>query len=74
MDDARDARDARDDLFAGLRVERTRRDDGRYVIYFSWPQEGPPPSERPGADRASAARSQPWNVSSGPPDERDPRV
>lgn len=69
-----DARDARDDLFAGLRAERIARDDGRYVIYFSWPQEEPSPSERAGTEPASAAMSQPWNVSSGPPDKREPRV
>jgi hypothetical protein len=65
--------------FSSLRVERVVRDDGRYVIYFSWPQEEPPPSERAGADPSSAAKSKPWNVSSGPPDddppaEREPRV
>jgi hypothetical protein len=60
--------------FSSVRVERVVRDDGRYVIYFSWPQERLPPSERAGAGPASAATSQPWNVSSGPPDEREPRV
>ena len=69
-----DAREARDDPFAGLRVEREVRDDGRYVIYFSWPQEGPSPSEGAGAEPSTAAASQPWNVSSGPPDEREPHV
>jgi hypothetical protein len=73
MDEARDARDGPEDLFAGLRVDRTTRDDGRYVIYFSWPEEGPPPSEE-AADAASAPGSEPWNVSSGPPEERAPRV
>lgn len=69
-----EARDARDDLFAGLRVERVVRDDGRYVIYFSWPEERSSPSERAGTAATSAGSSQPWNVSSGPPDEREPRV
>jgi hypothetical protein len=69
-----EARDARDDPFAGLRVERVVREDGRYVIYFSWPEEGSPSSEGAGAEPSSAPASQPWNVSSGPPDERAPRV
>jgi hypothetical protein len=74
MDDAPDARDGPAVLIAGLRVERANRRDGRYVNFFSWPEEGPPPSETAGADAAPAAGSQPWNVSSGPPEERAPRV
>jgi hypothetical protein len=60
--------------FASLRAEREVRDDGRYVIYFSWPEEERPPSDRAQAraDRSTAAKSQPWNVSSGPPDEGAP--
>ena len=34
-------------------VERVERPDGRYVLYFSWPEE-PPVSARP-AEPASAA-------------------
>lgn len=71
--------------FSSLRVEREMRDDGRYVIYFSWPEEERPPRDPAEArtDRSSPAKSQPWNVSSGPPDEgpddgppdeREPRV
>lgn len=60
--------------FSSLRAERVVRDDGRYVIYFSWPQEGPPPSERSGAEPSPAAAARPWNVSSGPPEEREPGV
>jgi hypothetical protein len=68
----KDARDGRDDLFAGMRVEREVRDDGRYVIYFSWPEEQRPegpPDEWAGAHPSAAGKTQPWNVSSGPPDE-----
>ena len=69
-----EARDVRDDLFAGLRVEREVRNDGRYVIYFSWPEERSSPSEHAGSASTSAGSSQPWNVSSGPPDDGEPRV
>jgi hypothetical protein len=56
--------------FASLRVEREVRDDGRYIIYFSWPEEERPAGDQAErSDRSSPARSQPWNVSSGPPDE-----
>ena len=34
-------------------VERVERPDGRYVLYFSWPEE--PPVSEPPADSASHA-------------------
>ena len=34
-------------------VERVDRPDGRYVLYFSWPQE--PPVSEPAAEPVSAA-------------------
>ena len=39
----------------GATIEREEREDGRYVLYYSWPSEpgpaaspAPPPAERPG--------------------------
>jgi len=31
--------------FAAWRVERVQKDDGRYVLYYSWPDAVPKPGE-----------------------------
>lgn len=60
--------------FSSLRAEREVGDDGRYVIYFSWPEEERPAGDPAAAmaERSTVARPQPWNVSSGPPEEDSP--
>src|SRR5919108_345766 len=58
--------------FGGLRVERETKPDGRYILYYSWP-DGPRDAgrapKRPG-------RREPWTPESGPPDKltTSPRI
>jgi hypothetical protein len=45
--------DAASSAEGGLRVEEVIREDGRRVLYYSWPSEDPPPAQwadRPGTD------------------------
>jgi hypothetical protein len=53
--------------FGALRVERETKPDGRYILYYSWPDG------RRDAGRAPARPHQrePWSPESGPPDEPD---
>ena len=74
------------DLFAGLRLERAERDDGRYVLYYSWSHEGQEaeeqaePASREAVDLPAGStpeagpgqQGRPWSPESGPAE--DPHV
>lgn len=60
-------------ILATLRQEVVMRDDGRYVIYYSWPDDArsaPTAAEgsaRP-AEQAAPPAQEPWSPESGPTD------
>jgi hypothetical protein len=55
---------ARDDRFASLDVDRVTKEDGRYLLYYSWP------SAVTGGDAStppqSGGQGTPWTPESGP--------
>ena len=53
--------------FGGLRVERVTKPDGRYVLYYTWP-DGKRDAAR-GPDRPG--RPVPWTPESGPPEDEE---
>ena len=54
----RDGR-ARYGPFGGLRVERVTKDDGRYVLYYTWPADGRPAAIRDADERKTKGRDGP---------------
>lgn len=59
--------------FVDLRDETVVKDDGRYLIYYSWPDDpgdqpaGSPDPEQPQSDE-SAPPQQPWSPETAPTD------
>lgn len=39
QDAAERGADANDPLVRAMRIERVERDDGRYLLYYSWPED-----------------------------------
>jgi hypothetical protein len=61
--------------FARLRTEVVTKDDGRYLIYYSWPEEpgdadghGTHESDPPGINRGPHPPTEPWTPHGGPVD------
>lgn len=63
------AREARNRTLSGLQVEGATRDDGRYLLYYSWPEE-PPVDAGDTAGRQSTPEpdGQAWTPEAGPPE------
>ena len=59
----------RNRTFDRLHIDLVSRDDGRYLLYYSWPDQ--PPAEGPAAPASEPARGaqQPWTPEGGPPVE-----
>ena len=62
-----DDREALGDPLAAFRVERVVRSDGRYLLYYSWPEAPATDADAtPPAARGSAEAQQPWTPEAGP--------
>ncbi len=63
--------------FAHTRADMVTKPDGRYLIYYAWPnlddeQEGADPDTEPSSSSGDYSRGpdqQPWSPQGGPPDE-----
>ena len=64
---------ADNDPFGGLTVDRVTRDDGRYLLYYSWPQPSATyAAAEPARSREPAGGTpEPWTPEAGPVAERD---
>jgi hypothetical protein len=60
-------------VFRNLHVESKTRDDGRYLLYYSWPATASESTDSSWSNRPAADVQQPWTPEAGPPDE-NPRV
>ncbi len=64
-----DERSARSDALGTFTVERVTREDGRYLLYYAWPEspaaDDPDDQAESGSVRAEAR--EPWTPESGPP-------
>jgi hypothetical protein len=60
--------DQSDATLANLRVEIVTKPDGRYLIYYSWPDEANDTDGRAAADGAGQPEQEPWNPEAGPAD------
>ncbi|MDP8905707.1 MAG: hypothetical protein M3N29_10450 [Chloroflexota bacterium] len=62
---------ARNRTFAALREEFVWRDDGRYLIYYSWPPDEPDADDaanEAGDAGPASPPQQPWSPELGPTD------
>ena len=61
-----DEQPPRNDPLGGFTVERVVRDDGRYLLYYGWPDStvADAAGEPAGAGRSAAA--EPWTPEAGP--------
>ena len=59
---------ADNDPFGGFTVDRVTRDDGRYLLYYSWPEPSATDAAgEPARSREPAAGTQePWTPEAGP--------
>ena len=62
-----------DGAFAELRVERVRKPDGRYLLYYSWPDRGALESagEQPPEDISRTPGTRAWTPEAGPTNDAD---
>lgn len=52
-----------------MRAEVVIKEDGRYLIYYSWPTEPDHPPDRARAGRTHAPDQQPWSPETDPSPE-----
>lgn len=55
------------DAFTELQPDVVTKEDGRYLIYYSWPQEDDEP-DSPDAGRSPHPPAEPWTPQAGPAD------
>lgn len=60
--------DSGPEAFARLHPEVVTKEDGRYLIYYSWPDEHDEAGS-PDARRAPSPPAEPWSPQAGPADE-----
>ena len=68
------ARRGRNGALAQLRVETVTRDDGRYLLYYSWPTQPAPEGDvapSPGGATQPARGQRAWTPEAGPAADGD---
>ena len=57
-----------DPTFAQLQTEVVTKPDGRYLIYYSWPDDQDEEPDAAESSRAPHPQTEPWSPQAGPAD------